>query len=226
MEWTSIALALYLPPARSWTNRFGETFTFDDLAKELLDRPSERASCYGTHLFYGLTLLLRVHEECVPILSDAMAKRVRERIENVVAVVIQMQMENGAWYNQWDLELRAGPRTLASTPVDEDPSLLATSHIAEWLMYLPSDLQPPRHVFVNSAMWLLKTVREATPEQKWRGFCPCTHSICVLRRLSTIDAVSANSIEKAGDARVNHQRRRASTPSSPPKREDAKSTQT
>ena len=35
IAWTAMAYALYLPPIRAWVNRYGERFTFDDLADEL-----------------------------------------------------------------------------------------------------------------------------------------------------------------------------------------------
>jgi hypothetical protein len=66
LAWTAVAYALYLPPSRSWSNRFGETTSFDDLTNALLDFPMVDASCAGTHLAYALSVIARVDEESVP----------------------------------------------------------------------------------------------------------------------------------------------------------------
>src|SRR5207302_3298465 len=49
LAWTALAYALYLPPVKSWINRYGERFGFDQLVSEMLDRPLDAESCGGTH---------------------------------------------------------------------------------------------------------------------------------------------------------------------------------
>ena len=63
IAWTAMAYVLYLPPIRAWANRYGERFTFDDLADELQRRPMDKESCAGIHILCALTLLARVNAE-------------------------------------------------------------------------------------------------------------------------------------------------------------------
>ena len=55
LPWTAIAYSLYPSVGPRWTNRFGESFGWDDLTEALLAAPLERGSCGGTHLLYALT---------------------------------------------------------------------------------------------------------------------------------------------------------------------------
>src|SRR6185437_15422714 len=49
LEWTAEALALYLPPQREWSDKYGNRHTLDEVAEELLNRPlsSSFANCRG-----------------------------------------------------------------------------------------------------------------------------------------------------------------------------------
>src|SRR6185437_11410072 len=68
LEWTGMAYALYLPPLRQWRNRFGQSFSFDDLTEELLGRSLLHSPCGGSHRLILLTTLHRLDKQH-PILS-------------------------------------------------------------------------------------------------------------------------------------------------------------
>jgi hypothetical protein len=58
LEWTAVALALYLPSKREWSDKYGNRHSLDEVAEELLNRPlTGRASCAGTHLLQALIAL-------------------------------------------------------------------------------------------------------------------------------------------------------------------------
>ena len=63
LAWTANALALYLPPQRTWKNRLGEEYDFDMLVERLLDRPLTSESCAGIHIVDCLTTVFRVDRE-------------------------------------------------------------------------------------------------------------------------------------------------------------------
>ena len=102
IEWTAVSLALYLPPQRSWRNKFNEQFNFDDLTYTLMSRRLDNRSCAATHLMYSLALLFRVDRQ-QPILSQAARERLTSFLTRVRDQVVSHQCKNGAieylWFN-------------------------------------------------------------------------------------------------------------------------------
>ena len=78
-EWSALSVVLYLPPQRSWTDKYGKVLTFDDLAEELMDRTFQaNLPCAGTHLIYTLTALLRADEQ-EPVLTPTVRAKAQPR---------------------------------------------------------------------------------------------------------------------------------------------------
>jgi hypothetical protein len=184
LEWTALAYTLYLPPQAGWVNRYGERYTFDDLATELLSRRFMSASCGGAHLLYTLTMIARA-DEATPVLSPAVRGRIRGRLQRCAGLAVDVQKPDGSWPGDWFLgtELSEGYH-------DESPSgtldhrRLVTGHMAEWMIYLPQELQVPETTLKRAGQWLLADLKRLSAEEKAAQFCPCTHAVCVLRKLS------------------------------------------
>jgi hypothetical protein len=61
--------------------------------------------------------------------------------------------------------------------------LLVTGHIAEWLLYLPEDLQPPAETYRRAVQWLYQELKRSSPSQQWEAICPFSHAACVVRQV-------------------------------------------
>jgi hypothetical protein len=184
LVWTALAYALYLPPQRSWVNRYGEQTTFDELTAELLDRPFNKASCGGTHLLFTLTVLARADAQA-DVLSGPTRERLWQRLRQARDAVVASQAPDGTWPLDWfqglgDYPL---PATERIDPTDRAVRLLTTSHLAEWLLYLPPELAAPRACLERAGYWLYEQLRAATPAQELENFCPYAHAACVVKRL-------------------------------------------
>jgi hypothetical protein len=141
IAWTAMAYALYLPPIRAWVNRYGERFTFDDLAVELQHRPMDKESCGGTHLLYSLTLLARVDAKAT-VLSGTARGRVIAHLMQCVDVLERTQQPDGSWPAWWNHELLPGGHPAGLSLADNAVNrLLMTGHLAEWLLYLPEQIR-------------------------------------------------------------------------------------
>lgn len=187
LEWTALAYLLYLPPVDSWENRFGERYSFDDLAKELLARPFGESSCFGMHLIYSLTILARVDAR-TPVLSQPIRTRVSLRLKKLVEVCVATQHLDGSWPLDWhyatDLN-GPSPSKLAPPPTPSN-RLLAAGHIAEWLLVLPEELQPPPETKRKLASWLYSRLIESVPAGQVMEFCAYTHALYAVRHWSTL----------------------------------------
>ncbi len=211
LEWTAVALALYLPPARSWTNRFGEATDFDDLAHELMGRPLARASCAGTHTLYALTMIYR-SDMLSPILSATLRDDLRELLMRVASVVAASQREDGSFDPRWhrrvvDLPWYARYRTMRRShdPERDHPELnlngdaddsveqkvLATGHHVEWTLMLPPEMQMPTGTLVRAADYLARVLVEATDGEVAHSFCPFSHAARFLRQAAGPSAAVA-----------------------------------
>jgi hypothetical protein len=92
--------SLYLPPRRSWRNKFDNTLSIDDLAKELLARPIEDSACCGTHRFITMSVLARVDAE-TRILSEPVHIDLRNHLAEIAAQMEACQHPAGCWTSQW-----------------------------------------------------------------------------------------------------------------------------
>jgi hypothetical protein len=183
LPWTALAYTLFLPPEKEWTNRYGERYSFDDVAEELRGVSLEQASCGGTHLLYTLTIMARVDQQ-IPILSEAVRSRLREFLRRAVGVVVRTQRPEGSWHPGWNNELLPGSAPRAWTLKDEpEQCLLLAGHLAEWMLYLPQELQPPPEVLRRAGLWLHQRFLAATADDKERLICPYSHAACALRQM-------------------------------------------
>lgn len=189
LEWTAVAYGCYLPPARSWQNRFGETATFDDVATILLNRSLSDATCAGTHRLFTLTILLRIDREHIPIFSLGMREKVLAWLKECLGIALKSRSADGSWDLSWHPSvLKAPPDYWTPAHDGRMVRILATGHLAEWMLYLPEDLKVPDEVLRQSGMWCFERLRIATPRQIEGAFCPYSHCASVVRHLAFMDS--------------------------------------
>lgn len=187
LAWTAIALAYYLPPTRGWSNRFGESFTFDDLAHELLIRSFSSQCCGGAHLVQAATVLLRVDLE-QPVLSDATRLQLQHYVGRCVDAAIRAQRPEGYWTPDWYKEMGEEVSPYSWSPkATTEACFLITSHLAEWMLYLPVNMRAPDDTQRNAAEWMLARLHEM-PAEPTSPLCPRTHVVFVLECVSVPNA--------------------------------------
>jgi hypothetical protein len=183
IEWSALAFILYLPPQRSWADKFGRSCDFDALAEELLSCGMEGRSCGGSHILFALTAMLQIDRR-TSILTDKSQKRIRDHLRQMVGYAVRNQSSAGFWRSDWhrsekNLDLENGRRG-AIGPSE----VLITGHQLEWMMFLPPELSPPRDCFLRGANWLQSQLLTATPSTIKDNYCPYSHAGRVLMLLS------------------------------------------
>jgi dolichyl-phosphate beta-glucosyltransferase len=182
LMWTATALSLYLPPRRSWLDKFGEETSFDQVADELMSRKYEGSPCAGTHLLYALTILARADRE-MPLLSAERRQRLRSYLAQARDVALGAQEADGNWRIGWHTGDPAS-RTLPESN-EEFGHLIATSHLAEWLLYLPKDIPISSDPLYRAGRWLLNYLETHPATVNANDFCPRIHAICVLQQIAS-----------------------------------------
>jgi hypothetical protein len=176
-EWTAIAYAFYVPPRAEWTNRFGQTFSFDDLALGLMARPLERRSCGGAHCLQALSGILSVDAEQA-VLSPTVRDKTSRFVESALARVLATQGRDGSWEVQWAKGLVRDPAPAGwSREPNAESTLLATGHIAEWMIGLPAGIQPHASAFHRAIEWIRPRIARLDGDAYFAAHCPYTHAI-------------------------------------------------
>lgn len=126
LAWTAIAYALYLPPQRGWTNRYKESFTFDDVANALIQTPLHKVSCGGAHLLDAMTILLRANAT-IACLSEPVREALRRHLQQWTALVVRSQTKEGYWTLDWHVIAKEEAEGRHTAPPDTSYArLLAT----------------------------------------------------------------------------------------------------
>lgn len=178
IEWTAIAYALYMPKVGIWRNRDSEQFTLDQLARELLSRDLDGATCGGVHLLMAMSYLVRANPPGGVTL--AVRNELVQKLRGAVAKVRNAQRNDGSWTLRWQLSFE--PYSLRR-PTDLSEQIVATGHLTEWLTYLPKELQPPQDVYLKAARWLIAHGAWGECRTVGGSVCAWTHSICALQNL-------------------------------------------
>jgi len=143
LEWTAIAYALYLPPTRSWTNKYGEVCDFDRLCEFLCTLPPFGRSCYGTHVVQALAVLYGVDAQ-QGMLGERTRGLLEEKIRGVVERLQGVQRPNGSWDIDW-----CGPGDWGKGEASTSPDIVVTGHLLEFLAmvaeHVPVDESMVRH---------------------------------------------------------------------------------
>lgn len=182
LEWSTEALARYLAPAKSWTNRFGNDFSFSQVASVLLAKSQGRGSCAGTHVCYALMALFRVDEEH-KILNEQVRTDIRRYFSQLSALLTKQQMDDGCWPANW-YRATGGKDDVSIVPIT------VTGHHLEWIAIAPADMRPPINVIERAVDGVLHRVGQLSVLQRFDEYSSVTHvarALCLLKGVDPAD---------------------------------------
>lgn len=197
VEWAAIAFALYLAPRRAWTDKFGQSTSFDDLARRLLgtsfDEP--QLACEGIHVLQALAVLAAVDRQRTILSDDVRAACVR-RLQEQAELVVQLQQASGALTPLWHAtaERRLEAEGVLNADEQRRRALVVTGHHLEWLLLLPPESAPDDDVFLRGGRWLYEQLRAASPADIEAHYCPYSHAGCMVLRFSARSDAAARRV--------------------------------
>jgi hypothetical protein len=189
LEWTTEALARYLAPRAGWANRFGEAFTFDQVATALLARPRGQGPCLGTHVTYALTCLWRIGEQH-PILSAQVRDRIARYLRDVSLMVVAARLPAGHWGAHW---ATGRPAKAGAAEADMVGALACTGHHLEWIALAPPDLRPPREQVRRAVRCVLRVAAGYNTYMRSEYYLDLTHlarALCLLKNCDPVEFVA------------------------------------
>jgi len=178
LDFTPVAFAFYLPPQRTWTNKFGQTSSFDDVCARLCSVALGQGLCHGCHALYALAIMLAADEQ-LEILSDVSRRNVRSRLQQAADALRHSQGADGCWGTQWFSGSNTAPRA------DFEGALTVTGHSLEWLAVAPQEIiEDPKMISraCDGLVTLLLTMPPGAVHDD--GYNPGTHAANALKMWS------------------------------------------
>ena len=169
MSWTATAYAHYLPPAQSWTDRFGRTTTFSELLRHIMNGGFAKQSCAGLHV---LQSVIAINEaDCrYGILDSRTRVNARRFIDDAITDAIANQRDDGSWDYAWHRSL-----TMDKDSQSSQSRLIVTGHLLEQMHALRN--QPSPQLYLRATRWLLDTLRTSDIKKDHLSLCPLTHGL-------------------------------------------------
>jgi len=178
IEWVCIALAMYLPPQRTWVNKFGHRFHFDQMADELMRRQfnSDGLACHGIHLLEALAVLLRADFER-PVLSESRRAMIRQHLGKHVTRLTDSQLADGSWPVGWHAYSSPAYSVRNSdSPNQRHLRVHVTGHHVDWMYLVLPDMLPSDEVFQRAAEFLQESLLCASQDAIQEHYCPYCHA--------------------------------------------------
>lgn len=180
-EFIGAALARWIPPETTWTDQFGNRYSFDDMAQHLMATPHGKGCCGGCHVPYTLVTILGVDRQ-YPLLSSPIRDRAMRWLADLSAQLEQTQLSDGAWDRTWPGKDKAGL-------IFEDPILdrvTVTGHHLEWIALAPESVRPSRAVVERAVSACVADIGQLPPVEKrsFKALLPCSHAaraLCLMR---------------------------------------------
>lgn len=173
-DWATVALAYYLPPDRTWTNKFGERFSFDSQVERFTQsKIGEGSSCAGTHALMTLTVILGIDQQ-QRILSDQNRGRAHAFLRDAKNLLEENQKGTGAWDIDW----------ANSTPLQDIPwewsdtrELLVTGHILDWQSAVPSEFRLSDPCLKKGLRFVVMQLSKCDRKKFVSNICPYSHAL-------------------------------------------------
>ena len=182
IEWTAIAYAFYLPPTKTWHDRFGDLHSFDELALELIQRPLFRSTCGGFHRIQAVADIVGA-DVIQPLLSPEVRQKAIRWMDQFIVKLEQEQLPDGSWGPDWTRSMDSLTKRPVSQSLDSvSDRLLITSHATACILTLPPNSAPDPATTSRAVQWLRTSLRKGKPESYWDAVCPFTHTLEALRQ--------------------------------------------
>jgi hypothetical protein len=171
---------------KSWTNQFGETFTFDELMEHLLKQPLGKGCCGGCHVPYTVVTILRIDAEQYPILSPKMREHTKRWLGNVIRILEKNQLPDGSWERDWG---KTGQKSFLYGDKTLDVITILGHHL-EWMALSLEEWRPSKYCIKKSVDALSEQI-DQLPELRYRSFktlLPCSHAakaMCLIRNVNS-----------------------------------------
>jgi hypothetical protein len=176
-DWSLLAYLIYSPQEPTWTNRFGETCSIDQIIEKMLSDDLGKGPCAGTHHQFMFARLLSAGSA-----SQLVTHRQRRRIEHYLAetsrVLDRSQRANGAWDYAWYTE--NVPPELQGSAEQFDSLVQVTAHHLEWICRAPKELRPSDGTCARAARFIANALEFRAPDEMIANYCGYSHAASAL----------------------------------------------
>jgi hypothetical protein len=159
IEWTTMALALYLESAGAWRNKLGQTVSLAMMGQKLIAGAITRGACFGLHRLFTACVLLQVDQE-----TGFLDRGVRSAGQDFVRKCLDRahagQLADGSWNSNWN-----EPGGVHDSLRDR---VFVAGHMLEWMAIAPPQLQVAGDSVAGAVEFLIASALQ-TSSMEWRG---------------------------------------------------------
>jgi len=186
IEWSAIAIAYYVSPAREWRDKYNRIVDLDSISLELLHRLNSEdrsAACNGTHILYAIAYMIQI-DNLHKVLSGAVRSRIDSTIQVVTKNLLASQLANGSWLagaitiNSREQEATIGSQSDGTT---QKLALHMTSHHLEWLCLAQenSKNKGAQKAIYKAIQFIKDEMMNVSPQKFRQELCPYSHALRV-----------------------------------------------
>jgi hypothetical protein len=170
LAFTAVALTYYLPPARQWTNKYGQEVDFDALCNRICRYPLGEGACYGTHNLFALAAMVAADRQ-YRILSAESAVQARRTLREASVLLAASQSSRGSWSESWH-QGKSAVQPAATGGIGE---LVATSHTLEWIAIAPEEVEFDSAAIGRAIKYLVDRSLTDSDVDIDKNYSPYTH---------------------------------------------------
>lgn len=184
LDFVACALAMWLPPAKSWHDAFGNEYTFDQLVAKLIELPYGSGSCGGGHVPIAVATILHVDQE-FHLLSEAVRQDAMTWLKGLARLLEQRECAQGGWDT-------IVPDSTMPAVIWRDglvDRITVTGHQLEWIAVAPPSVIPNESVITRAVVALRRDVETLppVPERSFKVLLPVSHAARALCLLDAVD---------------------------------------
>lgn len=209
IEWSVAALYIYSPLRRNITNRYGESFTLDQIANALMKREPGIGPCLGCHVIEALNVIRLAVEKGNQYISTETVSRIDRYFHNLEEFLPNLQSDEGCFVVEWgaawmqsaayvnwrtgfdpSFVVRTRPKMRGSDSLDW--KMISTTHHLKWLMLTGKINKLDRKSLIAANEFLKHGMKQlairaksvARQGHERPAYCPLSHGLHVLSLLN------------------------------------------
>jgi hypothetical protein len=190
LEFSARAYLYYLSAPMTWTTRFGELASIEQVLELLSGRSPVERCCEGIHKYMVLALALNL-DGADPWLTPASRRMLTTRLRAISDLLEANQEEDGSWPIAWSVPKWPVPKgrlgLKAASPAPLAELLRVAGHHLDWIAPAPAEARPSDACVRRAIAYTQRALPRVAGEDFLNSYAALSHAARALVLLSGVD---------------------------------------